>query len=112
MERHGFGDVPILANRAIFRNRRLDIEFPYLDFSCGRCGNCKGSAIRRLLRDGDRSIFAGDGYSDLCAIDVADYLFAKGDLADYLRRSGKEFLPFETLEDVTNRVRELITAMP
>lgn len=108
MQRHGFGHVPVLANHAIFKSGKLEIEFPYLDDSCGHCGNCKGSAIERLRRNGDRSIFVGDGYSDLCAVNVADYLFAKSDLADYLTRSGKEFLPFDTLKDVAGRVREII----
>jgi 2-hydroxy-3-keto-5-methylthiopentenyl-1-phosphate phosphatase len=108
MQRHGFGHVPVLANRAIFKSGKLEIEFPYLGDSCGHCGNCKGSAIERLRRNGDRSVFAGDGYSDLCAVDVADYLFAKGDLADYLARSGKEFLSFDTLRNVASRVREII----
>ena len=108
MQRHGFGHVPVLANRAIFNGSKLEIEFPYLEHSCGHCGNCKGSAIERLKRNGDKSIFVGDGYSDLCAVDVADYLFAKSDLADYLTRSGKEFLPFDTLQDVADRVWEII----
>jgi len=108
MRRHGFGNVPVLANHAIFENGKLEIEFPYLGDSCGHCGNCKGSAIRRLVRSGDSSIFVGDGYSDLCAVGVADYLFAKGDLADYLEKSGKEFLPFGNLQDVASRVRGII----
>ena len=108
MHEHGFGNIPILANRAVFDNGRLEVQFPYLDESCDRCGNCKGSAIRKLVRKNDRSIFVGDGYSDLCAIDVADYLFAKDDLADYLIRTGKDFVPFDTLTDVTNRVQEII----
>ena len=105
LKRSGFGDIPVLSNRAIFAAGGLEVEFPYLDYSCGHCGNCKGAAIRRLMREGDRSIFVGDGYSDLCAVDVADYLFAKGDLADYLRDSGKEFTSFGSLIDIVDRIR-------
>lgn len=108
MRGHGFEDIPVLANRAVLSNGALEVQFPYLDESCGRCANCKGSAIKRLVRDTDRSIFVGDGYSDLCAIGVADYLFAKADLADYLSRTGKDFVSFDTLTDVTNRIREMI----
>ncbi len=110
LDRHGFGDIPVMSNRAVFENGRLRIEFPQLDHSCGFCGNCKGSAIRRLTRDVDKSIFIGDGYSDLCAIDVSDYLFAKADLANYLAQSGREFIPYENLCDVTERIRRKILA--
>jgi 2,3-diketo-5-methylthio-1-phosphopentane phosphatase len=108
MARHGFGSVPVLANRAVFNSGKLEVEFPYQSESCGHCGNCKGSAIKRLLREGDKSIFVGDGYSDLCAVGVADYLFAKGDLADYLGGSGNEFVLFDTLKDVTAVVRTIV----
>lgn len=107
LRKHGFDQVPVLANRAVFDNGHLSIEFPHLSSTCEHCANCKGAAIRKLVRDGDRSIFVGDGYSDLCAVSVADYLFAKADLADYLRKSGEEFLAYETLNDVSNRIREI-----
>ena len=106
MKNHGFGHIPVFANEGAFKNGGLEVEFPCLDKSCSRCANCKGISIRKLLRNGDKSIFVGDGYSDLCAVDVADYLFAKGNLADYLTESGKNSLRFEKLQDVTDRTRE------
>lgn len=110
LDRYGFGDLPMMSNRAVFENGQLKVEFPQLDHTCGFCGNCKGSAITRLTRDGDKSIFIGDGYSDFCAIDVSDYLFAKADLADYLAKSGREFMPYDNLRDVTERIRRDILA--
>jgi 2,3-diketo-5-methylthio-1-phosphopentane phosphatase len=107
MRAHGFAQIPVLANRGIFKDGKLRVEFPHKDKSCPRCGTCKGAAIRKLKRAGDESIFIGDGYSDLCAIDVADYLFAKGDLAEYLARSGKAFLPFQGLNEVAEQVLRL-----
>jgi len=108
MENHGYPDVPVYANRGVFNDGRLSIEFPYRDDSCDHCANCKGAAIRRLLPEGDKSIFVGDGYSDVCAVDAADYLFAKADLAKYLQKLDKHFLPYETLQDVTDRVSQII----
>ncbi len=109
LKKYGFDDLPVISNRAVFDNGRLRVEFPQLEYSCGFCGNCKGSAIKRLTRDGDKSIFIGDGYSDLCAIDVSDYLFAKADLAEYLSRSGREFIPYGNLRDVKEWIgRELL----
>ncbi|MBU1319801.1 MAG: MtnX-like HAD-IB family phosphatase [candidate division Zixibacteria bacterium] len=108
MKKHGFEHVPVMANRGVFRNGRLKIDFPHLDGSCGHCANCKGAAIRKHARAGGKSIFVGDGYSDLCAIDEADYLFAKADLATYLNQSNKSFLSFETLYDVRDYIENRI----
>lgn len=108
MKKYGFGHVPVIANRGIFRNGRLAIEFPHVGESCGHCANCKGAAIRKHADAGRKSIFVGDGYSDLCAIDEADYLFAKADLAAYLERSNKSYLSYETLFDVKDHIENRI----
>ena len=108
MTKYGFADIPIYANDAIFEDGRVDVRFPHIEYSCGHCANCKGGAIRTLLSPGNESIFIGDGYSDLCAIEEADYLFAKGDLADYLRRNNGTFLPFKTLHDVAEQMIDIL----
>jgi len=103
----GYPDVETMANTAEFTEDGIVIEFPYRHQSCGFCGNCKGAAIRQHTPPGCRSIYVGDGFSDLCAIDVADYLFAKDSLADYLSRHNKQYLPFESLQDVANVLQNL-----
>jgi len=108
MKKYGYADIPVYANEAVFENGRVDVRFPHIDYSCGHCGNCKGGAIHTLLSPGNESIFVGDGYSDLCAIGEADYLFAKGDLADYLRRNNGTFLPFKTLHEVAEQMIEIL----
>ncbi len=108
LKKHNFSDIPVFANRAIFNNGRVDVEFPHIDYSCGHCGNCKGGAIRTMRSPGSRTIFVGDGYSDLCAAGEADYLFAKGDLAAYLGRNNEAFIPFETLQEVAESMMRIV----
>ena len=52
---------------------------------CGSCGNCKGEILRRAKAESPdrRTILVGDGYSDRCAAQVADVVYAKDDLLSY-----------------------------
>jgi 2-hydroxy-3-keto-5-methylthiopentenyl-1-phosphate phosphatase len=106
MEKHGFGSVTVMANRAVFEDGHLTIEFPHLDTGCDHCANCKGASIRKYTEIGRKSIFVGDGYSDICAIDVADYLFAKADLANYLERLNRSYIAFSNLHDVKDYIEK------
>jgi 2-hydroxy-3-keto-5-methylthiopentenyl-1-phosphate phosphatase len=108
LAREGYSGLKVMSNISRFKGDTLQVEFPHWDESCGFCGNCKGAAIRNHLQLGHKSIFVGDGHSDLCAVDAADYLFAKADLASYLARSGKSFLPFGSLHEVADRISDEI----
>jgi 2-hydroxy-3-keto-5-methylthiopentenyl-1-phosphate phosphatase len=63
---------------------------------CTVCGDlCK----RRSLPPAPFA-YAGDGYSDRCAALVADRVFARDGLADWLAGEGVSFEPFDDLNDV------------
>ncbi len=80
--------VPVFANRARFEGHRLRPSFPYYELGCRRCANCKGYHVGRYRAAGYRTVFIGDGLSDLCALPGADVILAKGDLADHCEREG------------------------
>jgi 2-hydroxy-3-keto-5-methylthiopentenyl-1-phosphate phosphatase len=68
---------------------------------CPVCGDlCK----RRSLPAGPLA-YVGDGYSDRCAALVADRVFARDGLAEWLEREGVRFEPFGDLYDVAAAVR-------
>lgn len=95
------GDGPVLrfANRCTLSDEGLDIQFPYANF-CGQCGNCKTEHFFRLRRGFTRTVYLGDGHSDMCAARFADVVFAKDALAEDCARSGRMYYPFTTLADV------------
>jgi 2-hydroxy-3-keto-5-methylthiopentenyl-1-phosphate phosphatase len=67
--------------------------------SCGTCGEpCK----RADLPTGTQVVYIGDGYSDRCAAQAADRVFARDGLARYLADRGVAFEPFDDLYDVVN----------
>jgi 2-hydroxy-3-keto-5-methylthiopentenyl-1-phosphate phosphatase len=93
-ERHGI-DVELYANRVDPRPEGWQVEWRY-DDRCPSCGqSCKRATVERLT-GGPASIYVGDGYSDRCAAEAADRVFAIRGLARYLERKG---VPFETFSD-------------
>ena len=74
--------------RATFRNGEV----------CGTCGEpCK----RADLPANGQVVYVGDGYSDRCAAQAADRIFARDGLARYLGEQGVAYEPFDDLLDVT-----------
>jgi 2-hydroxy-3-keto-5-methylthiopentenyl-1-phosphate phosphatase len=73
--------------RASFRNGE----------TCGTCGEpCK----RADLPAGEKVIYIGDGYSDRCAAQAADRVFARDTLAGYLDDRGVAYEPYEDFFDI------------
>ncbi len=107
LEKHGIVDIPFRSNHLLFRNGSLDVEFPWLEKGCGRCGNCKRWHIETESDDGERIIYVGDGYSDRFAIHDADIVFARRDLAEYCTAQGRDFIPFENLHTVIDYLEKL-----
>jgi 2-hydroxy-3-keto-5-methylthiopentenyl-1-phosphate phosphatase len=55
------------------------------------------------LREPDKkSIYIGDGLSDLCAAKYSDFIFAKGALAKNLTAEGKLFVEFKDITQITD----------
>jgi len=101
---HDIPNVPVFANELKFFADRVEAEFPYQDPSCARCAHCKARQIRKF--PGQRTIFVGDGLSDICPANIADIVFAKDSLARHLAQSNKKFLPFHSLQTVLNFLLE------
>ncbi len=81
-------DLPIAANRLEHLGEgRWRLGFPHANSNCASAsGNCKCAQAASAIR-GPR-IVVGDGRSDFCAANGADYVFAKGRLQTYCRDAG------------------------
>jgi 2-hydroxy-3-keto-5-methylthiopentenyl-1-phosphate phosphatase len=65
--------------------------------ACGTCGEpCK----RADLPGEGHVVYVGDGYSDRCAAQAADRIFARDGLARYLTERGVAYEPFDDFFDV------------
>lgn len=95
--------LQVRANQLIFVGEdQIRPAFPYFEFGCGRCGNCKGYHVRQAQADGSSVIYIGDGLSDRCGAQAADVVFAKRDrdLLNFCRENNIEHFEFQNFADV------------
>lgn len=93
-------EVPFFANKLEWQGGdRWRLAFPHWRSDCRVGGaNCKCSHGERL--PGPRVVI-GDGRSDFCMSESADYVIAKGALADYCRSRGRPHATFADFDEAT-----------
>ncbi|MBN1543731.1 MtnX-like HAD-IB family phosphatase [candidate division KSB1 bacterium] len=105
LDRNGLTDLEVRSNRLIIdADGRLEIDFPYFSHGCGSCANCKGLHLRQARMNGAKTVYVGDGYSDLCALPEADLLFAKDDLLTYCVDHNIPCIPYHTFRQVQSEL--------
>jgi 2-hydroxy-3-keto-5-methylthiopentenyl-1-phosphate phosphatase len=98
LEREGV-EVELHANRVDPSTDGWRVEWRY-DASCDSCGeSCKRSIVQELAGD-DELVYIGDGYSDRCAAETSDLVFATRGLAEYLDERGIAYERFDDFHDV------------
>jgi 2,3-diketo-5-methylthio-1-phosphopentane phosphatase len=96
---HAGLDVELHANRVDPDPEGWIVDWRY-DETCDTCGeSCKRSIVRRFGGDGE-IVYVGDGYSDRCAAEASDRVFAIRGLARYLSERGVAYEPFEDFHSV------------
>ena len=102
LEREGV-DVELHANRVDPDPSGWRVLWQY-DEDCDSCGeSCKRSIVREFAGGGE-IVYVGDGYSDRCAAEASDRVFATKGLADYLDERGLPYEPFDDFFDVLERL--------
>ncbi len=93
--------VPFFANRLEWRGSdRWHLAFPYARPDC-RVGGANCKCFHGARPRNGRCVAIGDGRSDFCMSAHADFVIAKGTLADYCRSRGLPHGSFETFDHVT-----------
>jgi 2,3-diketo-5-methylthio-1-phosphopentane phosphatase len=97
-------DVEVYANPGRFEAAKglvmeMPLGSPYLSPSLGVD---KTGVVRKLLTQGGKVAFAGDGFPDVepARLVSANLRFARGDLADVLQQEGLAFHRFDTWSDI------------
>lgn len=86
-------------------------QFPYFQERCRHgCATCKPEVMRLLNPTNAPVIFAGDGLSDRYAVENADLVFAKNELASYCRAHSIPHVEYENLTDVAAHLQSLISS--
>lgn len=98
LEREGV-DVEVHANRVDPDPSGWRVLWQY-DESCDSCGeSCKRSVVEEFAGD-DEIVYVGDGYSDRCAAEGADRIFATRGLARYLDERGVAYERFDDFRSI------------
>jgi len=88
--REGLGHLPVFSNRYVGRDQ---LEWPHANPACDFCGCCKAAVARHAKEAGAYVVYLGDGVSDLYAAGFADWVFAKGTLARFMREHQAPYFP-------------------
>src|SRR5262249_38420743 len=92
-------DVEVMANRVDPRPDGWIVDWRYGE-ACPECGqSCKGATATGRADD-DELVYIGDGYSDRCAGESADRVFATRRLAAHLESKGIPYEPFSDFFDI------------
>jgi 2-hydroxy-3-keto-5-methylthiopentenyl-1-phosphate phosphatase len=92
-------EVELHANRVDPRSDGWRVLWQYEE-SCDSCGeSCKRSIVKEFAGD-DELVYVGDGFSDRCAAEASDRVFATKGLARYLDERGIVYERFDDFHDV------------
>jgi len=100
----GLAHLEIRANRVTIEGRRWQIHF----WDNTPFGNDKAAAIRQAQARGYRTVYIGDGISDIHAAAAADILFARrgARLLDICAERGIPCLPFSNFNEVREALQD------
>lgn len=105
---HGLGFLPTVANHLVRTpSRAWRLEFPYSRENC-RSGNCKCACAQQQGLLGHWTLLIGDGQSDVCVADRADFVFAKHRLLEQCRDTGIAHRPIAGFADAASLLPELL----
>jgi len=109
LEIHHLSEIPFYANCTHFRDGEgIDISFPYSTEECGLCGTCKKKIIQIHRKEYDSIYFVGDGFSDRCAAQEADFAFAKHSLYGYCIKKEITCHFFKNFQEILNDLKKKI----
>lgn len=112
LEKHGI-DIPFHANTIELTSAgNLRVEFENARESCRKCGACKCAAIMSSSADEDTIVYIGDGYSDVCPIEISDIVFARDMLRKFCSEKGIPYHPFEDFYTIKEILQKHLVERP
>ncbi len=100
-------ELRFYANQ-LYYNRGWHIRTPYLNEECQKCGVCKSGLMEQLAGPGYKTVYIGDGYSDLCPAPKCDLLFAKNKLAALCDEKGIPYYTYKNFRDIISVLEKMI----
>lgn len=101
LEKHKIAHIPVFANQMKIVEGGASISFPYAANCIKKAGCCKCSVSQNLrTTQNEKIVLIGNGQSDMCLAERADFVFAKDSLKDFCIRKDISFNEFESFLDI------------
>ncbi|WP_026882385.1 MtnX-like HAD-IB family phosphatase [Clostridium akagii] len=101
-------DVEVYTNKGIFKDNGIHFVLDKNDeFYSEIYGIDKMKIVKKLKNKYDKIFYAGDSEPDLKAALLADIVFAKGKLIDFLKQENKEFIEFNDFSDIWKKLKTM-----
>lgn len=105
---HGLPPLPVVANHLRWSDGHWQFESPYQAEGC-RSGTCKCTCAAQARADeAPRVLMIGDGASDFCVSEHADFVFAKRRLIAHCTDAGIPHAAIDTFHDATALLPRLL----
>jgi 2,3-diketo-5-methylthio-1-phosphopentane phosphatase len=108
LKNNGLDKLKYFSNKLIFTKNGPKAFFPYTDEECKDCGNCKRNHIIENSSDEDITIYIGDGFSDTCPVQYADFIFAKKSLLKFCEKERISYYPYKNFKDIIRLIKPII----
>ena len=99
----------IYCNKLFKDKSNYGPQFPYANENC-QCMSavCKRNVILSSTPDDSIVIYIGDGFSDFCAAEVSDIIFAKNTLAKYCSEKRIPHYTYKSFFDIVQIISKLL----
>ena len=110
LNNNGIKDVEVYTNKGAFKDNGIHFLLDEnSEFYSEIYGIDKMKVVKKLKKEYDKIFYAGDSQPDVKAALLADVVFAKGQLIDFLKKENKEYIEFNNFSDIWETVKTIIT---
>ncbi|SMC29129.1 Haloacid Dehalogenase superfamily, subfamily IB, phosphoserine phosphatase-like/2,3-diketo-5-methylthio-1-phosphopentane phosphatase [Clostridium acidisoli DSM 12555] len=103
-------NVKVYTNKGVFKDNGIHFLLDEnSEFYSEIYGIDKMKVVNKLKGEYDKIFYAGDSQPDVKAALLADVVFAKGELIEFLKEEGKEYIEFNNFKDIWEKVKIMIT---
>ncbi len=105
--------IPYYANDIeVADNGTLSVNFQHARESCRHCGSCKCAHLLAHSADKDTVVYVGDGYSDMCPVQMSDVVFARDQLLKHCEELSIQYHPFRDFFEVQKILEKYLAERP
>ncbi|SPL70966.1 MtnX-like HAD-IB family phosphatase [Acinetobacter stercoris] len=108
LKKYDLAHLPIIANHLVqVDERHWQLEFPNSNPNClSQSGTCKCMIAEQHYQE--QTILIGDGRSDFCLAETADYVFAKKSLIQHCLKKKITHVSFDTFAEIQKPLTKIL----